>query len=249
MPTQIRTPDHHFRAYYEDNSLLIQFMIVEFVHTAQLTAKLNSLIQEHLCSKNSSPHNLSNLKQILEQLIRYHPHHEPSSYSRWTKGSLTKLKEYCELFSSNSSYQNKEHIRLHMSAHQALLDAIHAQELLYSLIINPYIPNAEHILNFLPISRTLAAFQNKINRLIRYFPRLMNPFLNNENVILCLLRLRQPFIDIYGADFVDKRFKWPVNTHDLIQFLSKRYQERGFDSLLPTLQQYQETTVQKGAKK
>ena len=204
VSTQIRTPDHHFRAYYEDNSLLIQFMIVEFVQTAQLTARLNTLIQEHFESKQSSPPNLSNLKQILEQLIRYHPHHEPSSYSRWTKGSLTKLKEYCELFSSNSSYQNKEHVRLHMSAHQALLNAIHAQELLNSLTINPYIPNSEDILNFLPISRTLSSFQNKINRLIGLFPRLMKPFLNNENVILCMLRLRQPFIDIYGSDFIDK---------------------------------------------
>lgn len=237
MSTQIRKPDHHFKAYYEDNSLLIQFMIVEFVHTVQLAARLKALVSEHFNSEGSSQSGLANAKQILEHLIRYHRHQEPSSYSRWTKGCLTKLKEYCELFSSNSLHEEKHPINLHMSAHQALLNAIHAQELLNSLIINPYIPNSEGVLNLLPIKRILGSFQSKINQLIRYFPQVITPFWDDENVILCLLRNRPLLLDIYGADFIDKRFKWPVNTNELVQLLSTRYQARGFDSIFSTIQQ------------
>ena len=118
MFTQIRKPDRHFRAYYEDNALLIQFMIVEFVHTAQLTIRLNALIEKHLSIKQISLNGIQDVKHILGLLIHAHPPQHPHSHSRWTKGSLLKFKEYCEIYSLNSAHQNKQHINLHMSAHQ-----------------------------------------------------------------------------------------------------------------------------------
>ena len=240
MVKPIQGPSSHFNSYHDDNSLLIQFMIVESAHSFQLAIKLNTLIQEHFDLQKPSSSLLSDLKRILEQLITHHPQQESSSHSRWTKGSLTKLKEYCELFSRNSSHQNKHHTTLHMTAHQALLNAVHLQELLNFVMINPAASDSAPLLNLEPFKRTFKAFQTQINRLIRHFPKVLKPFLENENVILCLMRTRQSLIQIYGSDFIDKQFKWPVKSKKMMDYLCHCYEKRGFETLLPTIRQMQE---------
>lgn len=237
MFTQISGPHHHFSAYYEDNSLLIQFMMVEFIQTYQLTFQIKTLIHEHLDSNEKSNSVLHSLSHILGQLVGHFPHQGRSSFSRWAKGSLTKLKEYAEQFSRNSSHQNKQHVNLHMATHQAWLTALHNLELLNSLSMNPYTPNSDAILLLLPLKRTFNTLQIRFNQVIRHIPRVMREYWNNENVILCLLRKRAQFIEIYGSDFLYKRLKWPVKTKELAQLLVERYQARGFEALLPTIQQ------------
>ena len=237
MFTQIPGPDQHFSAYYEDNSILIQFIMVEFVQTYQLTLQIKKLIQENLDSPQISSELFPSLIQILGQLTGCLSQHERSAFSRWTKGSLTKFKEHCEQFSRNSSHQNKQHVSLHMAAHHAWLTAIHNFELLNSLYTNPYTQNPKTLLHLFPLKRSFHILQNRINQIIRYIPHVMNDYWNNENVILCLLRKRAQFTEIYGSDFLYKRFKWPVKIKELIQLLVLRYQARGFEALLPTIQQ------------
>ena len=50
MLTQIQGPNHHFNAFYEDNSILIQFIVEEFIQSHQLIFRMKALIQEHLDS-------------------------------------------------------------------------------------------------------------------------------------------------------------------------------------------------------
>lgn len=189
-------------------------MIVEFVHTFQLSNKLKTLIQKDIDEKT-----VSEFKQTMTQLI----HHN----SQWTKGTLGKLKEYCELFSRNSSFQDKNHIDLHMSSHFALSDALHIQE-----ILNHSIP-----LNDPSFQKVFKSFTNRVNKIIRHFPLVMKPFEKNENVILCLLRTQQTLIEANGSDFIDKRFKWPEKTPKMVEFLTNCYEKRGFEALLPTIRQ------------
>lgn len=237
MFTEISGPDQHFNAYYEDNSLLIQFIMAEFVRVHQLTSQLKTLTQEHLDSDQSSRTILHSLLQILGKLLGCFPQQKNSTFSGWTKGSLTKLREYSEQFSRNSSHQKRQHVNLHMATHQTWLAAIHYLELIRSLCINPYTQNSDTILLLLPLKRAFNSLQIRFNQVIRSFPRIMNEYWNNENVILCLLRKKALFVDIYGPHFLFKHFKWPVKTHDLIQLLIQRYQLRGFEALLPTIQQ------------
>jgi len=238
---QIPGPDHHFNAYYEDNSILIQFMMVEFVQTYQLTFQIKTLIQQNLGFSQISQALLPSLIQILRQLIGGIPQQERSSFSRWTNGSLTKFKEHCEQFSRNSLHQNRQHVNLHMAAHHAWLTAIHNFELLNSLSINPYTQNQQSLLRLFPLKRSFNTLQIRFNQIIRYIPRVMNDYWNNENVILCLLRKRARFVEIYGSDFLNKRFKWPVKTKDLVRVLIQRYKSRGFEALLPKIQQILDT--------
>ena len=211
-------------------------MIVEFVHAYQLIFELKLLLRKYFdySQKDRSP--LISLRKVFEQLNGSHPTYE---HSFWAKGSLTKLKEYCLHFSNNTSLQNEHHINLHMTAHQALLTTMHIQELLNSLIMNPYTQNSGVILKLFPIKNSFLNLQKHIKQMIRYFPKVLRPFWNNENVILCLLRIRTQLTEIYGSDFFAKYCKWPRKrvSGDLFQFLVQRFKERGFEALLPTIQQ------------
>jgi hypothetical protein len=217
-------------------------MVSEFVQTYQLTIQIKSLIQEHLNSTQILYTVYPSLIQTLGQLIGCFPHQERSSLCRWTKGSLTKLKEYCEQFSRNSLHQNKQHVHLHMATHQTWLTAMHNLELLNAIDINSFNENSD-INSFLQtLKRAFNTLIIRFNQVIRTIPRVLNSFWNNENVMLCLLRKRTEFIEIYGSDFLYKRFKWPVKTKELVQLILQRYRERGFEALMPTIQQMIDST-------
>jgi hypothetical protein len=240
--TKIGIPNHHFSAFYEDNSILIQFIVEEFIHSYQLTCQIKALIQERLDSTETLGSYSLSLIQILGQLVGCLHHQERSSLSRWTRGSLTKFKEYCEQFSRNSSHQNKQHVNLHMAAHQAWLMATYNLELLNSLYTNPYIPDSKSILFLLPLKRSLQNLQMRFNQISRYIPRVLNEFWNDENVIYCLLRRKDLLVEIYGQDFMYKRLKWPRKTSEMIGLLVSRYQARGFEALLPSIQRLLESS-------
>lgn len=239
MFTQFPGPDHHFSAYYENNSLLIQFMMGEFIQTRQLTLRIKSLIHEHLESEEKFYAIYPSLIQTLRELIGSSARHEQHSFSLWSNGSLTKLKVYCEQFSRNSSHQHKRHINLHMATHQAWLSAMHNLELLNSLCIASY-KNPETVLPLISLKRTFNTLQIRFNQIVRSLPRVLNDYKSDENVILCLLRKRDQLIEIYGEDFL-QRFKWPFKSKELVQLLVERYQVRGFEALVPTIQQIFET--------
>jgi len=160
--TQIREPNAHFSPFYEDNSILIQFILEEFIHVHQSILQIKKLLQQSIDSTEPLPPLSLSLIQIFEKLVGSPPHQERSSLSRWTRGSLTKFKEYSEHFSRNSSYRNKQHVNLHLAAHHAWLRAIYNLEILNSLYSNPYIPNSHSPLFFASLNAFLSAFRNAI---------------------------------------------------------------------------------------
>lgn len=236
MLTQIQGPDRHFTAFYKDNTILIQFLIEEFIRSYQLTFQIKTLIQEGLDSTQSLSSFALSLIRILGQLIGSPSHHEHTSPSSWTKGPLTKFKEYCEQFSRNSTHQNKQYINLHIAVQHAWMLAVNNFELLHAISTNPHPQNSSSMLYLLPIERAFHRLQKRFNQISRYIPRISAVFWNNENVILYLFRRKYLLEEIYGSDFFYKRFKLAMNTPDLIELLTKRYQARGFESLLPTIQ-------------
>lgn len=242
MFTQIRGPEQYFMGYLEDNALLIQFILIEFVQTYRLTFQIKPLIQEVLESTKPPENHLKSLIQIFGQLVGSLPQQERSSFSRWTKGSLSKLKDYSEQFSRNSHYKNKNHINLHMTAHHFWMTAIHHVELLHSIHSNPPTQKGEANLLLHSLKKIFQTLQTRVNQLIRQIPRVMNEFADNENVILCLFRIKPQLNDIYGSDLF-KLFKWSKSKDELIQFMIERFKERGFETLIPTIHQVIEAQV------
>lgn len=232
MLTQIRESNHHFAPFYQDNSILIQFVIEEFIHVYQLISKFNHLNQ---ISETENP--LSNsLIPVLKDLIGGGDHEELSSSSHWARGSLTKLKEYCEQFSCNSSHQHKHSMHLHMAAHQTWLMAMHSFELLKSLHGNGCTHCFGNKLISHSLKRSIQRLLMRFNQLSRYILRALGDYGNNENVIYCLLRKKELLSEIYSEDFLYKCFKGTKKESHLIDMLLSRYQNRGFETLLPSIQ-------------
>lgn len=246
MFTQFREPNHHFSAFYEDNSILIQFIVEEFIQSYHLIVQIKSLIQKRLDSNQTLDSLFDSIIPILGQLVGGFSQQERPPFSRWSRGPLTKFKEYCEQFSRNAAHQNKKHVNLHLAAHQTWLKALYNFELLNSLHINPYTPNTKSILFLLSLKRAFHSFQTRFDQISRLLPQVLNEYANNENVILCLFRKKDSLSEIYGRHFLYKRFKYPVKSSELMEFLIKRYQMRGFEALFPTIQhlfESKETTL------
>lgn len=227
--------NHPFRAFFEDNSILIQFILEEFIQSHQMMITMAGYFQTSATSPSTVDDDYSSLIGLLQRLIGHHPGRDQSSFPYASKGPLTKLKEYSHQFSLNLAHHHKCHVNLHSAANQAWFLAIDNLELLNHLKIQSLSPNG----NPKPL---LKRRKNPFNRLMRNLnhitqsiPQVMNAFSNNENVILCLLRKKKAFINIYGEDFLYKRFKWPKESSKLIDLLIVRYQSRGFETLLPTL--------------
>jgi hypothetical protein len=227
--------NRHFYHYYEDNSLLVQFIIVEFIQTHHLIFQIKTLIQNHLDSVHIPQSIVPSLMHVFSQLVGCLSQQERVFFSRWTKGSLTKLKEYCEQFARNSNYQNKQQIKLHLAAHQTWLAAIYYLELLYSLQVTHDPQSQTYFL--LPLKRVFQTLQRRFNQVMRSIPHVMSPYCKNENVILCLLRKKAPLAKIYGDDFLYKSFKWSFEPKELSQLLIQCYEARGFQSILPMVKE------------
>lgn len=236
MLPQIQRQNHHFKAYYEDNALLIQLILAEFVQAYRLTSQVKILVQEGIDSIQTSTFPFSTLFQVLGKLIGCLSQQERLSFSFWTKGALTKLKFYCEQLSRNSSYQNQKQVRLHLTVHQAWLTAVHNLELLHAL--QPTYRQAQKsTFFFLSFKRSFHTLQKRFNQIIRYLPRIVSPYWNNENVLFYLLCKRNDLSEIYGPDYLHKQFKCPIKPNEVMPLLVSRYQIRGFDTLVPSIQQ------------
>jgi hypothetical protein len=232
---QIQGPDHHFSAFYEDNAILIQFMMEEFIQSYQLISQIQTLVQNQLDSIQKLSALSSSLIPILGQLVGCLSQQERPSFSRWTKGSLTKFKEYCEQFLHNSSHTHKQHLRLHMAAHQTWITAVHNLELLNSLYKITCKTESDSFTFLLLLKRAFHRLQRRFNQISRSILKVMRTYWDNENVIFCLLRKKDLLSEIYGYDFLHKHLKWSLKASQLVELLVKRYQARGFEDLIPTI--------------
>lgn len=246
MLTQIRGSSHHFAPFYQDNSILIQFVIEEFILVYQLISRINALNQNDLdyINETENEHSLSNsLVLALKQLIGGGDHQELSSSTSWTRGSLTKLKEYCEQFSRNSSQLQRHSIHLHLAAHQTWLMAMHSFELLKSLQTNCCAKSSGRNFILQSLKRSFHRLLMRFNQLSRYMSRALGHYCNDENVMYFLLRKKELLSEIYGQDFLSKYFKGTKKGSNLIDMLLNRYQARGFETLLPSIQTHYESEL------
>lgn len=235
MPTQIRGSNHHFAPFYHDNSILIQFVIEEFIQVHQFISKINTLNQNNLDPINETNSCFESLIPLFKELIDGRDHQDSSFSSRWTRGSLTKLKEYCEQFSHNSLNTHKQTVYLHMAAHQMWLMAVHSFELLNSLHPHDCARQSGRHVIVHSLKRSFHRLMMRFNQLSRHLSRAIRDYGNNENVIYYLLRRKEWLADIYGQDFLYQYFKGTKKGFHLIDVLLNRYQARGFETLLPSL--------------
>lgn len=229
-------PNRYFNAYYEDNALLIQFIVVEFIQTYDLISQLETLSKDSLDSLQTTENVLSSLTLIFIQLVGSHTQQEGLSFTFWSKGCLSKLKEYCEQQSRNTHHQDEHHVTIHMAVHQAWLNALHNLELLNALHPTE-IKSAKSAFLLLSLKRHIKSLQTRFKQVVQAIPRLITNFWDNENVLLYLLREKPQLIKIFGSDFLYKKLKCPIKSKLYVDLLTQRYHARGFDSLPPKIQE------------
>jgi hypothetical protein len=233
--TKIKGPNQHehFNPYYKNNPVLIQFVITEFVTTHQLVCQIKRLSIKDLQSTLALEECIQSLFQYVNQLLGSAVNHEHPAISRWTKGPLTKLKNYCEQFSKNTQNQNKCHLDLYNYVHQAWLSAVENLELLNILQESLTIPFPQSA--FIATKRALNQLDTRLNHIAKQIPRVLSAYKDNENVLFFLLRKKEHLSEIYGSDFISKIFK--CFSRKSTQLIVQRYLERGFAHLLPAIHQ------------
>jgi hypothetical protein len=226
--SQTKKPNQHFNAYYQDNALLIQFALVEFIAAHHLLEQIKALEDQCFISKEAWPHSLKPLLDYFGQLLGS-SHHEWLGNSIAPKGYLTKLKNYCWEFSKNAKH--KQGLLLYTYTHQTWLVALQNKELLLGIqhALSEQAANA----SMRAIKRNLELLQKRFNRVSKQILRMTCTFIDNENVLFLLFRKKERLVKIYGDDFLIKLAQ--ESKQDIFQLLVQKYAKRGFSHLLATL--------------
>lgn len=233
MLVKVQEPTQHFKAYYQDNSLLIQLMMTELSAIHQLVPFIISLKKIDL--PNNKDEYLAQLQHHLATLIGELEDRACASVSRWSKGPLTRLKEYCEQFFRNAVIQNKNHLNLSIHVYQIWLSTIFNLQLIHQL--KTCCDQRKSDLIFNQIQKAVQTLLTRINLATKHFLNGLKAFNNNENVIFFLMRKKDLLIKIYGFEQVNKLFKSFSKKQSLSKLLIGRFKSRGFDHLLPTIKQ------------
>lgn len=195
MNTQTDKATLHFNAYYHDNTLLIQLVIVEFINSYYLIKHLKTIKDK--CFNNKNSH--ISLSEILIKLLGITPQ-DSFGNPTWNTGTLTKLKTYSAQFIRNNveSLPNKLEFSLYSNTQQAWLYALQSLEFL-----NGYPMVYSSTLIEKSFSRLFRRFLD-VNNLLR---RLIKSYADKENVAFFLLRKQAELEEIYGDNFLSKIVK------------------------------------------
>ncbi|WP_075883656.1 hypothetical protein [Candidatus Protochlamydia sp. W-9] len=228
MFTQIPGPTKHFNAYYQDNSLLIQFVIMEFLNVHQFVCHIQKWMDHQHFPPGKIDYSISPLLHLLNQLLGTHPNQEHITISKWIKGPLTKMKDYCEQFSKNPSL-TPSHLKLYDSVYQTWHLANHQMNLLHTFQLCQMVKAK---VTFPPyFQRSFKQLLKLFNVTAKQIPKVANLYWNNENVVYFLIRKKEQLVKVYGEEWTYKHFKSFAKQNTLLPLLIQRYEQRGFHYL------------------
>lgn len=230
MLKKVQEPSQHFKAYYQENSILMQLMISEFFEIHQIACNIFKLEK----SKESvqPKEYIGHLFQYLKEMFGESNDHG-LSISRWSRGPMSRMQEYCEHFSRNSTDLNKPHLNLLSILHESWLCAKHNLELIYSLN-SCYNENKFSVILF-RIHRAVHSLLIRIQLTTKHLFNCLKTYNDDENVIFFLLRKKEFLIKIYGIDQFNQLLLFFAKNQNLASFLIKRFKARGFEQLLPVI--------------
>ena len=221
----------YVNSYHQNNSLLFQFILVEFLEAYTEIQKLDALCSrtfvpllngEDACRETENK--LPLIQQTLAKLVG--PTRDYMRLFSWdfSEGLLSKLRTYCSLFLQNADTDEKELIAIQHYAEKIWHMCLQATEALQE------IPEDRPAV-FIALEKSSSAMQ----RFAKLIARLIHQFKDDENVIFFVMRNYKIFDKLYGARFIIKLFSkiYPKGMKDVQQLLVKKYSERGFENVLP----------------
>lgn len=217
MILQIPSSNRHFNAYHQNNSLLFQFILAEFLDVYQEIRKIEALKNEGYETLGAS---LVKLVGASRDYMRFFAWN-------FSDGTLSKLKNYCALFSENADGEEKEPIAIQHYADKAWGSCLQATDLLLEL------PEERAT-----IALTIEKGCNAVHRFAKLIVRVITQFRDDENVVFFVLKHHQKFDALFGSRFISKLFSrmYPKGIKEVRHFLLKKYEARGFENILPTIE-------------
>lgn len=223
----------HVNSYHQNNSLLFQFILVEFVEAFTEIQRLDSLCNrtptplpqdEQACRQVENNNHL--VESALTKLVGPTKHYMRLFSWNFSEGLLSKLRTYCALFLQNSETDEKELIAIQHYADKIWQGCLQALDTLQEA------PQDRPLL-FAALDKASSAMQ----RFAKLIARLLHQFRDDENVIFYVLRHHQVFDKLYGNRFVIKLLCriYPKGLKEVQLLLVKKYTERGFDNILPVI--------------
>lgn len=218
----------HVNSYHQNNSLLFQFILAEFIDAYTEIQRIDSLRRTTPSPSNeSAPQDDTPIKEALIKLLG-----SPKEYMRifswnFSEGLLAKLRTYCALFIQNAESDEKDLIAIQHYADKVWQGCLQAID---SLQENP----KDRALFLNPLDKAITAMQ----RLAKLIARLVHQFRDDENAIFYVLRHHKILDKLYGHRFIVK-LMGKIYTKGLKEahfFLVKKYQQRGFDQVVSAIE-------------
>lgn len=225
----------HVNSYHRDNSLLFQFILAEFLEAYTEIQKLDSL-----CSRTPTPlpkdelscrqaeKNLHLIQEVLIKLVG--PTRDYMRLFSWnfSEGMMSKLRTYCVLFLQNADTDEKELIAIQHYADKAWLNCVQAVDAFHEMPVDRH-----------SLFSSLEKSSSAMHRFAKQIARQIHQFKNDENVIFFILRNHKIFDKLYGNRFVVRLFSkmYSKGMKDSVSFLNKKYVARGFDNILPAIEE------------
>lgn len=230
-----RKPKPKFTAYTQNNSILIQLILVELIASYQLCRQIDRI-------PGMKREYLDSIFLLLNRLVGGPMGMERYTPSLWATGSLTKMKNYCSHLSKNGHYRELHTHSLYTHVQQIWSKLMHFLEMLTPLHESLDLP-APYV--FSSLKEKWCQLYLQFNRIVKQIPHVVSSFKDDENVLLFLLRKRESLKEIYGADFIEKIIKTRrKNQRDILELLMQRYIQRGFDNIIFPTHSAQDTHAQ-----
>lgn len=220
MKQQIKLLKPHINVYHLDSSLLLQFILSEFLTICceiQAIKSLPSKLSE--ADREKLEYTLSHLSGASKEYMRLFSWNSDG-------GILAKLKSYCGFFAQNSDLSEKKLRALHHKSNQIWLQCLQCLDLVRSD------EGTELILK--SIDKLVRGVQ-QIGKLIA---DILPEFRDDENVLFFLLRNYKELDAAYSPRFISKTLKKMFNggAHEAGRLMIVNYTQRGFNNLVPIIQ-------------
>lgn len=229
MPVPIPSSSHLIKPYHRYNHILLQFILRELISAYEHLEGIDRM----LCEKGIS---LSDTDQFIK-LAKFFSQLTGSDqyYMRlftWSEdGILAKLRHYTLMFSDFNS-KAKKYRELLFEAEGALAYATEALEMLRRL---PRECTTREVKKIMP---TVKKLSQQLNRYSKKMQELLKSYQYNENLLFFILihqiELNKIYQKNFVNDFLEKSFS--NNIQEAKEFISSKYDKRGFNHLLPMIE-------------
>lgn len=222
----------HVNSYHHNNSLLFQFILIEFLDASAEIQRFSSLGESRSTAQPPEDEISSQQQRIDHQIIEttlVNLVGSTKDYMRliswnFSEGILAKLRTYCSLFLADTDA--KESAAIQHYAEKIWQHCLQATNIVHE---SPQDLPALYTL----LKKSIAEMQ----RFSKVIIRLIYEFKQDENVIFFILRHQKSFDKLYGNRFVAKLCSqlYPKGIKDALHLLVTKYTKRGFENMLPAI--------------